>query len=78
PAEIGVLRQTQATTIVEIIIHEGRKRQIRRMFLAIGHPVIMLRRVAIDGVTVNKIPIGDFRHLTSAEVEVLYRSVRLK
>ncbi|MBS3908248.1 MAG: rRNA pseudouridine synthase [Actinobacteria bacterium] len=78
PAEVTILNRTKATSIVEITIHEGRKRQIRRMFQTVGHDVVMLKRIAIDNIILGDIPIGDCRHLTEAEIDKLYREVRLK
>lgn len=78
PADVTILNRTQATSIVEITIHEGRKRQIRRMFQTVGHDVVMLKRIAIDNIILGDIPIGDCRHLTEAEIDKLYRTVRLK
>lgn len=78
PAEAVVTKQTRVSTFVEIVIHEGRKRQIRRMFQALGHNIIFLKRVAVDGLSLDKLPLGNFRHLTAKEVETLYKAVRLK
>ena len=78
PAEVTILNRTQHTSIVEITIHEGRKRQIRRMFQTVGHDVVMLKRIAIDNIILGNIPIGDSRHLTEMEIDKLYRAVRLK
>ena len=60
-------------TIVEIIIHEGRQRQVRRMFDAVGHPVVRLRRVRIGPITDPDIPPGHWRELTPQEVARLRR-----
>lgn len=78
PAEVKILKQIKNATFVEITIHEGRKRQIRRMFQAIGHRVIFLKRISIDKVSLNNLPLGDFRHLTEKEIDNLYRAVRLR
>ncbi|MDI6815639.1 MAG: pseudouridine synthase [Actinomycetota bacterium] len=78
PAEATILNRTQHTSIVEITIHEGRKRQIRRMFQTVGYEVVMLKRIAIDNISLGDIPIGDCRNLTETEIDKLYRAVRLK
>ncbi|MDP2211419.1 MAG: pseudouridine synthase [Candidatus Aquicultor sp.] len=78
PAEVTILNRTQHTSIVEITIHEGRKRQIRRMFQTVGYEVVMLKRIAIDSINLGDIPIGNCRHLTEMEIDKLYRAVRLK
>jgi pseudouridine synthase len=54
-----------------VILGEGRSRQIREMFLRIGHPVQKLRRVAIGPVADAQLPPGAFRELTPREVELL-------
>ena len=56
---------------LEITIHEGRKRQIRRMCEAIDHRVESLERVAFGPLRLGNLPIGGHRRLTSAEVERL-------
>ncbi|MCL6472068.1 MAG: rRNA pseudouridine synthase [Firmicutes bacterium] len=78
PAEVKILRQVKNATFVEITIHEGRKRQIKRMFQAIGHRVVFLKRISIDNVLLDNLPLGDFRHLTEKEIDNLYRAVRLR
>lgn len=74
PARIKKLRKTEANSWVEITIHEGRKRQIRRMMEKINHPVIRLRRTRIDGLDLGKLPSGRFRYLTPEEVKRLKRA----
>ncbi len=78
PAEAKVLRHTKTSTFIEITIHEGRKRQIRRMFQAIGYTVTFLKRISVNGLLLNGLPLGDFRHLTDQEVDELYKAVRLR
>ena len=67
PAEIFLLEENT----VEITIHEGRNRQIRRMFAAIGCDVKKLKRVKFAGLTLKGIPSGKFRTLTDAEINFL-------
>ena len=64
-------RVSNNQTLVEISIHEGRKRQVKRMFSAIGHPVLQLNRVSFGGITADGLPFGAWRLLTTAEVEAL-------
>jgi pseudouridine synthase len=54
-----------------VVLQEGRTRQIRRMFETIGHPVSKLKRVAIGPIRDDRLPIGAWRSLSSAEVERL-------
>jgi 23S rRNA pseudouridine2605 synthase len=60
---------------VELTIHEGRKRQVRRMLEAVGHPVKALERVAFGPLRLGPLEPGDHRRLTSAELDRL-RSLR--
>jgi 23S rRNA pseudouridine2605 synthase len=56
---------------LEITIHEGRKRQVRRMCELVGHPVKRLERVAIGSLEIGDLPEGSNRRLTEQEVEQL-------
>ena len=57
--------------VLEITIHEGRKRQVRRMVEAVGHRVEELERVAFGPLRLERLSEGDYRRLTPAEVERL-------
>jgi 23S rRNA pseudouridine2605 synthase len=61
---------------VEITIHEGRKRQVRRMLEAVGHPVIALERVRFGPLWLGKLEEGRHRRLSAAEIERLRRAGR--
>jgi 23S rRNA pseudouridine2605 synthase len=61
---------------LEITIHEGRKRQVRRMCDAVGHPVIALERVRFGPLWLGKLEEGQHRRLTAPEVEKLRRAGR--
>jgi len=65
------------TSIVEITIHEGRNRQVRRMFDAIGHKVLKLRREKYGFLTLNGLNAGESRELSPHEVKHL-RELALK
>jgi 23S rRNA pseudouridine2605 synthase len=58
---------------LELTIHEGRKRQVRRMCAAVGHPVVALRRVAFGPLRLGDLEPGRTRRLSAAEVERLRR-----
>jgi 23S rRNA pseudouridine2605 synthase len=60
-----------ATDRVEITIQEGRKRQVRRMLEAVGHPVVALQRVRFGPLRLGTLEEGRYRRLTAAEVEHL-------
>lgn len=70
-AVMRILKSSNDTSLVEIIIHQGRKHQVRRMLAAIGHPVITLDRRSFGGITGKGLPVGSYRQLTSKEVERL-------
>lgn len=75
PARVKTLRSSGATTYVEIAIREGRKRQVRRMFSKIGHPVLELHRVTFGPIAIEGIGRAAWRALTPAEVVALRRAV---
>lgn len=56
---------------VEIVIHEGRNRQVRRMFASIGHDVKHLSRVEVGGIGLTGVKEGTYRSLTPSEVRQL-------
>ena len=65
-------------TFVEIVLHEGRQRQVRRMFESIGHPVARLRRMRIGPIADEQIPIGHWRELDEQEIARLRRAAKLR
>jgi 23S rRNA pseudouridine2605 synthase len=75
PAEIRLLEQSATNAWYEVLLFEGRNQQIRKMFDAIGHSVIKLRRVGIGFLDLEKekLPVGSFRHLKSSEVQRFIR-----
>jgi 23S rRNA pseudouridine2605 synthase len=60
--------------VLELTIHEGRKRQVRRMCDAVGHPVLELTRIAFGPLRLEELPPGRHRRLTAAEIERLRSS----
>ncbi|HEX8501546.1 MAG TPA: pseudouridine synthase [Pyrinomonadaceae bacterium] len=71
PARITRTEETKTNAWFEVTLREGRNQQIRRMFDAIGHSVVKLRRVRIGHITSEGILIGQWRHLTPVEVKRL-------
>ena len=71
PAEVKVLRHDKNSSIVEITIHEGKNRQVRRMFKAIDHPVEELVRTRLGNLQIGRLSIGQFRKLGPSEIEYL-------
>jgi 23S rRNA pseudouridine2605 synthase len=73
PAQVTRTGETDANSWFEVVLHEGRNQQIRRMFDQIGHSVLKLRRVAVGPVKDEQMPTGAWRHLTPGEVASLKR-----
>ena len=71
PAQVRVLRRAGTNCWLTLTIHEGRKRQVRRMLAAAGHRVLQLVRVGIGPLTLGELATGKWRYLTSEEVEAL-------
>ncbi|MGI6737080.1 MAG: pseudouridine synthase [Anaerovoracaceae bacterium] len=71
PARVRLIRQMPRSAVVDITIYEGKNRQVRRMFKAIGCPVQELQRTAIGELVLARLREGDYRKLTRAEVEYL-------
>lgn len=70
PARIKPIGKTEGeNSWLEVTIHEGRKRQVRRMFEHVGHPVLKLKRTSIDGIKLGDLEPGGLRPLTSQELE---------
>jgi 23S rRNA pseudouridine2605 synthase len=67
PAQVRQIR----SGVLELTIHEGRNRQVKRMFEAVGHRVKTLQRVAFGSLRLGELPEGGHRKLTPAEVERL-------
>ena len=63
-----------APSRVELVLHEGRKHQVKRMLAAVGHPVTRLHRSAYAGLTLEGLEPGEWRELTRDEVQGLSRS----
>jgi 23S rRNA pseudouridine2605 synthase len=74
PAEVRRVRDSGTRTFFEIVITEGRNRQVRRMVEAIESKVSKLVRTAIGPLEIAGLPIGKYRALTGAEVQQLIRS----
>jgi pseudouridine synthase len=70
--------RSDSPSTIEITVHEGRSRQVRKMCLAIGHPVLRLRRIRIGPIADQSLKIGACRPLTAREVAMLKRSTGLE
>lgn len=71
PAQVKILNNFNNSTIIEMKIHEGRKRQIRRMCSAIGHPVMHLKRTRIGSLSLKGLKSGEWRFLNPKEIKYI-------
>ena len=71
PAKVRVLKQNPHSTVVEITIHEGKNRQVRKMFNAVGNKVMKLERTAIGDIRLGHQLPGHWRKLTRQEIDYL-------
>jgi pseudouridine synthase len=77
PAKVEIFKRLEGQTILEMTIHEGRKRQVRRMVGTVGHPVIQLTRIRVGPLSLGNLPVGAYRALTAGEVEALRKIAEL-
>ena len=71
PADVHLVRYETFASVLLVTIHEGRNRQVRRMFSAIGHEVVALKRVGVATIKLHDLPRGQWRRLTDVEVRKL-------
>jgi 23S rRNA pseudouridine2605 synthase len=71
PAEVKVLQQRERHTVIRITIHEGKKRQVRKMFDAIGHKVISLKRTAYGRLPLGDLAAGQYRLLGDTDIALI-------
>jgi 23S rRNA pseudouridine2605 synthase len=77
PAKVKRLRKTENNSWIEMTIYEGKKRQIRRMLERVGHPVIRLMRVRIDGIEMGELSPGAYRRMTAEEMKRISKELQL-
>lgn len=70
-AKVKIIKGGAGSTVVEITIHEGKNRQVRKMFAAVGNPVQELERIAIGEIRLGHLRPGHYRKLTREEIEYL-------
>ena len=71
PCRIQSFRETAENAWVKMILHEGRNRQVKRMWEKMGHPVLKLKRMGFAGIDLGTLRTGRSRHLTAEEVAQL-------
>ena len=71
PAKLKVIKydEQRDSSLLEIKIHEGKNRQVRKMCKAINHPVLRLKRTAMGKIRIGECEIGKYRYLTEDEVK---------
>ena len=75
-AQVRVVARQRDRSIVDVTIHEGQNRQVRRMFEALGHPVLALTRTRFGPLRLGGLPAGHVRSLTGRELAALERHRR--
>ena len=78
PASVQVMGDDAERSVLQITIHEGRNRQIRKMCEAAGLTVKRLSRVSIGNLKLDGLPVGKWRYLEESEVEYLYKATKVK
>ena len=71
PCRVGSLKETEENSWLEMILYEGRNRQVKRMWEKLGYPVLKLKRVGFAGLSLAKLQPGEYRTLRPAEVQRL-------
>ncbi len=71
PCEVRVINREEGRVVLEILLHEGRNRQIRKMCEQLGLEVARLKRTAIGTVKLGMLKVGDWRDLTQKEIDKL-------
>ena len=71
PAQVKELERKGDSTKLEVTIHQGKNRQIRRMCEAVGLSVLQLKRVQEHSLKLGDLPVGQWRYLTGEEIEAL-------
>nr|WP_310599103.1 pseudouridine synthase [Desulfobulbus sp.] len=72
PARVRVLQRRSGASLVEIVIHEGKKRQVRKMFQAVDHRVLHLKRTAYGQLYLGHLPLGKFKILSSDDLKKIF------
>lgn len=78
PADVYVLSKEEGRAVLEIVLREGRNRQIRRMCESQGLEVARLRRVAVGPIKLGMLQTGQWRDLTADEVAALFKAAGMK
>ncbi|MEW6109883.1 MAG: pseudouridine synthase [Nitrospirota bacterium] len=77
PAKVRRLRKTENNSWIEMTIYEGKKRQIRRMLERVGHPVVRLIRIRINGLEMGELPPGTYRRISPDEMKQIIEELKI-
>ena len=77
PARVSLLEAQPSRSRIRLVVHQGRKRMVKRMCDAVGHPVLELHRTAVGPVSADDLEAGAWRHLSEEEVAALKNLVGL-
>lgn len=77
PDKVKLISRSQDRTLLQVSLHEGRNRIVRRMMDAVGHPVDRLARIAIGPVRLGTLPVGETRELSREELGALLDLIRM-
>lgn len=77
PAKVRKIGTTENNSWIEMTMHEGRKRQIRRMLETIGHNVLKLKRIKINGIALGNLKPGEYRYLTPEELSKIKKEIAI-
>jgi len=72
---LAILRQREKNSWIRVVVTEGRNRLVKRMFSAIGHTVLKLKRIEFGPIGLGDLPTGQFRYLTREELEDLKKLI---
>lgn len=79
-AKVRVLKtdKKRDVSMVELIIYEGRNQQVKKMFSAVGHDILKLKRERISFLTLGDLKMGEYRYLNNKEIKKLYNEVLVR
>lgn len=72
PCTVKIMEHKRGSTLAQITIHEGKNRQVRRMFKKVGHPVQELARISEGGLSLGRLKPGHYRKMSKAEAEKVF------
>lgn len=77
PAKVRLIKKIKRNSIIQITIHEGRKRQVKKMLQAVGHPVLSLKRLAYGKLELGNLAPGKYRFLKKNDINLIFSNKSL-